>query len=136
MSAPAFENLDLACAKAGKTIAERPSDDLHNDLHKVITDALAVLEEQGIYALFLYLKAQGKDKGKDIGRTVSNNLHNFLKDTPKQSPLLSVDTNDIFAALQKLGENLDDLLLTRDLLRQALIYARYHAKLHEKENNS
>ncbi len=121
MNAPAFENLDLACAKVGKTIAERPSKELEN----LITSALAVLEEQGIYALFLYLKAQGKD----IGQTVSNNLHNFLKQTPQQSPLLSMDDNDIFAALQKLGENLDNLLLARDLVRQSLVYARYHARV-------
>jgi hypothetical protein len=121
MNAPAFENLDLACAKVGKTIAEQPSKELEN----LITSALAVLEEQGIYALFLYLKAQGKD----IGRTVSDNLHNFLKNTPQQSPLLSMDNNDIFAVLQKLGENLDNLLLARDLVRQSLVYARYHARV-------
>jgi len=123
MNAPTFENLDLACAKVGKTIAERPS----KELESLITSALAVLEEQGIYALFLYLKAQGKD----IGRTVSDNLHNFLKNTPQQSPLLSMDNNDIFVVLQKLGENLDNLLLARDLLRQTLVYARYHARLRE-----
>ncbi len=121
MNAPAFENLDLACAKVGKTIAKRPSKELEN----LITSALAVLEGQGIYALFLYLKAQGKD----IGQTISNNLHNFLKQTPQQSPLLSMDNNDIFAALQKLGENLDNLLLARDLVRQSLVYARYHARV-------
>lgn len=123
MDASVFENLDLACAKAGKTIAEKPSKELEN----LITSALAVLEEQGIYALFLYLNAQGKD----IGRTVSDNLHNFLKNTPQQSPLLSTDNNDIFAVLQKLGENLDNLLLAHDLLRQSLVYARYHARLRE-----
>lgn len=122
MDAPAFENLDLACAKAGKTIAERPSKELEN----LITNALAVLEEQGVYALFLFLRAQGKE----IGRTVSDKLHDFLKKTPKQSTLLGNDS-EIFAALQRLGKNVDDLLLARDLLRQILVYARYHARLRE-----
>ncbi len=124
MNAPAFENLDLACAKVGKTIAARPSKELEN----FITSALAVLEEQGIYALFLYLKAPGKD----IGRTISNTLHNFLKKTPQQSPLLSMDNDDIFAVLQNLGENLDNLLLARNLVRQSLVYARYHARVSQK----
>jgi hypothetical protein len=123
MNAPAFENLDLACAKVGKTIAEQPSKELEN----LITSALAVLEEQGVYALFLYLKVQGKD----IGQSISEDLHKFLKNTPQHSPLLSVGNNDIFAALQKLGENLDNLLLARDLIRQSLVYARYHARLRE-----
>ena len=125
MNAPAFENLDLACAKVGKTIADRPSKELEN----LITSALAVLEEQGIYALFLYLKAQGNNK--NIGETVSNKLYDFLKKTPQQSHLLE-DGSDILSALQKLGENLDKLLMARELVRQSLVYARYHARLREE----
>lgn len=128
MNAPAFENLDLACAKVGKAIAKNPPKDLEN----LITSALAVLEEQGVYALFLYLKAQGNE----TGHTVSVELYNFLKNIPQKSSLLSKINNDIFAALQELGENLDNLLLARDLVRQSLVYARYHAKLREKEKTS
>ncbi len=127
MNTPTFENLDLACAKAGKTISEKPSKELEN----LITSALAVLEEQGIYALFLYLKAQSKNK--NIGQTVSNELYKFLKNRPSQSHLLSTDNNDIFAVLQKLGKNLDNLLLARDLVRQSLVYARYHARMPQKK---
>ena len=123
MNAPAFENLDLACAKMGKTVSDRPSKELEN----LITSALAVLEEQGIYALFLYLRTQGKN----IGQTVSDNLHNFLKETPQQTPLLSGNT-DIFTSLQQMAKDLDSLLLARDLIRQSLVYARYHARLREE----
>jgi hypothetical protein len=55
MDAPTFENLDLACAKVGKTIAERPSKDLEN----LITSALAVLEEQRALCLFPLTKSAG-----------------------------------------------------------------------------
>ena len=55
MDASAFENLDLACAKTGQAIAEKPS----KELEKLVTTALAVLEEQGVYALFLFLKTRG-----------------------------------------------------------------------------
>ena len=40
MDAPAFENLDLACARTGQAIAEKPS----KELEKLVTSALAVLE--------------------------------------------------------------------------------------------
>ncbi len=123
MNAPAFENLDLACAKVGKTIADRPSKELEN----LITSALAVLEEQGIYALFLYLKAQDKS----VGQTVSDRLYDFLKKTPKQSHLLE-NGPDVLSALQRLGEDLDKLLLARELVRQSLVYARYHVRLREE----
>jgi len=125
MDASTFENLDLACAKVGKTIAERPSD----DLHKVATDALAVLEEQGLYAIFLYLeKAVSGAKKKGLAKGISQELHNFLKVTPQQAPLLS-DNADVFTSLQELAKDLDKLLLARDLVRQALVYARYHARV-------
>ncbi|NPU98311.1 MAG: hypothetical protein HPY51_14005 [Candidatus Omnitrophica bacterium] len=125
MNAPTFENLDLACAKVGKTIAETPSD----DLHKVATDALAVLEEQGLYAIFLYLeKAVSGAKKKGLAKGISQELHKFLKVTPQQAPLLS-DNADVFTSLQHMAQDLDRLLLARDLVRQALVYARYHARV-------
>lgn len=128
MSAPTFENLDLACAKVGKDIAGRPS----KELEKFITSALAVLEEQGIYALFLYLdKGVSGKKKKKLAEDIIPKLHEFLRATPRQSPLLSMDNNDIFADLQELGKNLDNLLLVRDLVRQSLVYARYHARPQE-----
>ena len=123
MNTPAFENLDLACAKMGKEIADKLSKELEN----LITSALAVLEEQGVYALFLFLKTQGKS----LGQTICGRLYDFLKETPQVSPLLSKDGNNIFNALQQLGKDLDSLLLCRDLLRQTLVYARYHARLLE-----
>jgi hypothetical protein len=128
MDAPIFENLDLACAKEGKTIAETPSD----DLHKVVTDALAVLEEQGLYALFLFLDkaVSGKEK-KKLAKNISQKLHVFLKMTPQQAPLLS-DNADILTSLQQMAKELDNLLLARDLVRQSLIYARYHARVPQK----
>jgi len=120
MDAPTFENLDLACAKVGKTIAARPSKELEN----LITSALAVLEEQGIYALFLFLKA----RGDTLAENVSQKLYEFLKETPQQAPLLS-DNADVFTPLQEMAaKDLDRLLLARDLVRQALVYARYHAR--------
>ncbi len=132
MNAPVFENLDLACAKVGKTIAEQPSKELEKkELKNLITRALAVLEEQGIYALFLYLKAQGKNI-KNIGETVSDRLYDFLKETPRQSHLLE-NGPDVLSALQKLGENLDRLLLACELVQRSLVYARYHVRLREEE---
>lgn len=126
MDAPAFENLDLACAKTGQAIAEKPS----KELEKLVTSALAVLEEQGVYALFLFLKTRG---GK-AAPTIEQKVREFLKTTPQRAPLLSGD-GDVFASLQSMSEDLDKLLLARDLLRQALVYARYHARVPQKSES-
>ena len=125
MDAPAFENLDLACAKTGQAIAEKPS----KELEKLVTSALAVLEEQGVYALFLFLKTRG---GK-AAPTIVQEAHKLLRETPRRAPLLSGNGNgDIFKSLQSMSEDLDKLLLARDLIRQALVYARYHVRVPQK----
>jgi hypothetical protein len=112
-----MENLDLRCADLGKQLSDKADE-------KLLTDALAVLEEQGVYAFFLYLKA----RGKDAGTRVSDACRDFLKRTPEAKPLLGNAQKEIFTGLQTLAADLDGLLLARDLLRQALVYGRYHAK--------
>lgn len=131
MDAPAFENLDLACARTGQAIAEKPS----KELEKLVTSALAVLEEQGVYALFLFLETRG---GK-AAPTIVQEAHKLLRETPRRAPLLSDKGNsngngngDVFKSLQSMSEDLDKLLLARDLLRQALVYARYHVRVPQK----
>ncbi|HOV88004.1 MAG TPA: hypothetical protein PLM79_16735 [Syntrophobacteraceae bacterium] len=126
MNALTFENLDLACAMAGKKIAAKPSKELEN----LVTNALAVSEDQGLYALFLFLKAQ-TEKNKEMAKGICDQLFTFLKETPQQAPLLS-DNADVFISLQQTAKDLDKLLLARDLTRQALIYARYHARVIEE----
>jgi hypothetical protein len=116
------QNLDAACAKLGAKLAAGGTKDTENS----ITKALGVLEEQGVYALFLYLHAREKDWGKKT----SAELATFLREQPsKQNALLgTIKSNEPFDALQQLATDLDQLLFARDLLHRALIYARYHAK--------
>ncbi len=115
------ENLDLECAKLGQQLAEEDGVD-----EKLLNDALAVLEEQGVYAFFLYLKARGGQGADPVSATCAE----FLRGVPQGSPLL--DGGDVFASLQRLSQNLDHLLFARDLLRQALVYGRYHVKARER----
>lgn len=112
-----MENLDLKCAELGKQLAERQGVD-----ETLLTDALSVLEEQGVYAFFLYLAARGRQPGQAIIDACAE----LLRKTPAGSPLLA--TGDVWQSLQRLGEDLDKLLFARELLRQALVYGRYHAK--------
>jgi hypothetical protein len=111
------QNLDAACAKLGATLGTR-------DAESRITKALGVLEEQGVYALFLYLHARENKWGSDA-------LATFLRQNPsQQNALLGPNPNngDVFGPLQTLAGDLDKLLFARDLLHRALVYARYHAK--------
>jgi hypothetical protein len=110
-----MENLDLKCAEVGKAIAGSSAADVG-----LLKKALGVLEEQGVYALFLFLKIQRKKNSEEI----PSSCEDFLRQTPKDKPLLGA--GDLWDGLKKLSENLDDLLFARDLLRQVFIYALYH----------
>lgn len=112
-----MENLDFACAKLGEELSG--IEDLDE---KTLTGALSVLEEQGVYACFLYLNA----RGGNAGREVTKKLKAFLRGLPAGDSLLS--DGGLYEALQQLARDLDNLLFARDLLRQALVYGRYHLK--------
>jgi hypothetical protein len=114
------QNLDVECARLGQRLAE--GDGVNEEL---VNHALTVLEEQGVYAFFLYLEYL-KARRREGANHVSATCAEFLRRVPQGSPLLG--GGDVFASLQRLSENLDDLLFARDVLRQALVYGRYHVK--------
>ncbi len=115
-----MENLDMKCVELGQTIANITRVD-----EKLITTTLGVLEEQGLYAAMLFLEARGKEAGNDVCKKVSV----FFEKTPENHPLVNGNNNiKILDAVKELSKNLDDLLFARDLIRQSLIYARYHVK--------
>lgn len=111
------KNLDIECAKLGAQLGSKSDD-------KTLTEALSVLEEQGVYAFFLFLAQKDKRRGITEACTAFLKVHlpgGFGSD------------NDVFKAIQDIATDIDKLLLTRDLLRQSLIYGRYHAKASASE---
>lgn len=126
MSEAAYINLDLVCAQWGQEMAQNSSHELEN----LLRNALSVLEEQGVYALFLYLHQEEQKMSKDIFKK----LQEFLQQTPKPQPLLAQqqppanEENFLRTLRDCLAGDLDKLLLAQDLLRQTLIYALYHVR--------
>lgn len=109
-----MQNLDLKCAE----LAEKLGQGANKEREKLLTDATGVLQEHGLYAFFLFLKASERGKPQEV----SGACERFLRD---QGLLRD---GHLFPGLKSLGDRLDDLLFARDLLMQALVYARYHAK--------
>lgn len=111
-----MQNLDVQCAELGERLAQGGNKEREN----LLTDGLGVLQEQGLYAFFLFLKASKRGKSDEV----SSACKDFLRD----QGLLTANSTDLFQGLKSLAERLDDLLFARELLMQALVYARYHAK--------
>jgi hypothetical protein len=105
-------NLDIQCAEAGRELGKSIKEE------KVLNDALAVLEEHGPYAMFLYIRARHKEVTRDFEEPLVKLLSGTLK----------LNGSNGLDIAKSAADNLDKLLFVHDLLRNALIYARFHLK--------
>ncbi len=121
-------NLDSLCAQYGYEIVHTaaPNGSLSKGdrakLENTITKSLGVLQENGVYAFFLYLDYRRGEKGAPETKKQALSLLRHAEVG------LLPSGNNHFQDVQQLTDDLDNLLLARQLLEQALTYARYHAK--------
>lgn len=118
-----MENLDVLCAKHGLEIANKIKDDI------LINKALGIIQEQGLYAYFLFLESQNDNKANTIrkeswfllGKIIKNLKDYFWEEDTWPRTL---ETNVL--------NNLERLSLSLQMIEQLLIYARYHARAFKK----
>lgn len=112
------QNLDIECALFGEKIAE-----IEKMSERIITAAIGVLEEQGLYAMCLYLKAREKGVFDKFEEASNQFLSRAGINLPNESNILK--------RVEVISHNLDQLLFVRGLFLQALSYARYYLKAKE-----
>lgn len=116
------QNLDYLAAQHAQAIVQA----LKSDPKKAeitLTKTLGVLQENGVYACFLYVLAREKDASGHI--------------LPQMRALLTAlgiqnELPDDLEYAKKLTGDLPTLLLAREALERLLIYARYGAKAADK----
>ena len=133
-------NLDKLAAEQAQAMVSRAMQGIENvrqpveTLERLVTKALGVLQEQGVYAMMLFLFSRTSDEKKVAEACVRPQLYRTLKELPrfKGDPEVPSDDAEPETALRfytdKVLDDLDTLLLVRDLYEQILIYARYGAK--------
>ncbi|MBU1599027.1 hypothetical protein KKG61_02805 [bacterium] len=131
------KNLDLECASRGSEIAEGVFAELKekNKTENLLTKSLGVLQEDGVYAFFLYLASQGKEENgrKNSERKAAEACISKATDLLKGVGLPLNNANQVLQDIrEKLADKLDFLLLAKQLLERTLVYARYHAKAKAK----
>lgn len=120
-------NLDRLVAQYAQAIIRRTSDKQEvSDVDNTITKALGVLQENGVYACFLYLKAKEKDNGDVVIEEMLNLLDSLGFGWGK--PATNKVEDVLHHLMEKVTVNLERLLLAKETLEQMLIYARYGAK--------
>ena len=116
-----MQQLDLRCAEKASEIINTVQAD-KNKIENLITKSLGVLQEDGVYAFFLYLEAS---KEKDITQKVIQGCKELLK----EDKIKLITKDDILEAVrEELASDIDKLLLAKQLLERTLVYARYHTK--------
>jgi hypothetical protein len=131
-------NIDQLAAKysqqmVSETLKEKKTAKALNNL---VTKTLGVLQEQGVYAMTLFLFSRTSDE-KKIALLIRKELLGMLNQLPTFSGVATPDPEDDKDTLKfysgEVMDDLDTLFLVRDLYEQTLIYARFGAKAAEKE---
>ncbi len=121
------KNLDrLAAEYAQKVINCCPKGPEIKDMENTVTKALGILQENGVYACFLYLLAKEDEKGKVVVDKMLDLLNQLNFGWGKPSDLSAEKV--LHYINDKVVVNLERLLLAKETLEQMLIYARYGAK--------
>ena len=119
-------NLDYRCMESAQEISKIGDSNLENNLRK----ALGVLQEDGVYAMFLWLE-DNKDKTK---KEIRKKLTKLLNEEEIRKHLLNNSNNfpedftDFCVKLREVAQDIDRLLFMKKLLERTLTYALYHSK--------
>lgn len=130
-------NLDYLCMKYGHEIAECKGKK-KSDKENLVTKALGVLQENGPYAMFLYLEGASKN---DIAGYCKKILLNLFRKEQQLADCIKSEATippkddkfpNIMAWLRKVSADVDSLFFIKKIYQQVLIYARYHIKALEE----
>lgn len=144
MSLASNNNLDWHAAQAGQEIIKttkthwnkgKEEETKANDVENLATKALGVLQENGVYGALLYLYSRSESEqhlAKPI-RVQLLELTRLLKLSPpptgtKEKPVDVKAEQALKFLTDDICDDLDRLLLVKQLWEQTLIYARYGAK--------
>jgi hypothetical protein len=124
------DNLDLLAAQTAQTIIADSTQAEGTEVDNLATKTLGVLQENGVYAATLFLHSRTSSADRAIAPALRKSLldlaaSHLIKDT-------IAPQDDAQAALtfitEHIANDLDTLLLVKQVWEQTLIYVRYGAK--------
>lgn len=118
-------NLEPLCARHGRKMVSASPECKKQE--NILTKALGVLAENGIYAMSVYLlSCHEKEYGKRLFNTHLRELW-----TDREVGLISPENSTsaaLLTSVKDLTGSLSKLILCRKITEQSLVFARYHAK--------
>ena len=122
-------NLDYLCTKIGQEIGEMKKERNESTLRK----ALGILQEDGVYAMFLWLEKENSGIRKKL-TTELNGSDIVKKYLLQNSEGFRDDFKEFCKDLSELSQDIDKLFFLKKILERSLTYALYHAKIKGVEN--
>lgn len=143
-------HLDQLAAERAQAVINRTKEKLEGDplsskqsagdVDNLVTKALGVLQENGIYACTLYLLSRTQGKEQKVAGVVTDEMLNLLAGLGFEGwekPTIPNPRRRSEIILKHIGDHvtkdLERLLLAKETLEQMLIYARYGAKARSAE---
>ena len=121
--------LDKDCATAAQTVGDGASED-------VIARTLGVLQEDGVYAFFIYVQAlQNKQASRKEAEAIWNGVAGLLCTLGKVNVKEDLGSDKLGGWYSTICGSLDALFFIKEMMERTLIYARYYAKAKPKENS-
>lgn len=117
-----MHNLDRLAAQHAQAVVQSGD----QNIETTVTKALGVLQEDGVYACFLYLLAKEKENGKAVVKEMLGLLDGLGFDWGQ--PADDSAKTILKHVSDTVTVHLERLLLAKETLEQMLIYARYGAK--------
>lgn len=115
-----YQQLEAVCAHYGGAIEQQKGSDKEaRRLGTIIRNALGVLREDGVFAFYLFLRYRWEDGGKVIWPQLK-----ALWQNDAIGPLLTGAGSDRDQVIA-LTDDLQALLLARDVAERTLVYALY-----------
>lgn len=131
-------NMDQLAAQSSQKIISRTKKENKSidTLNRLVTKTLGVLQEQGVYAMMLFLLSRTSEEA-EISILIRNEFIIMLKNLPEFSKETITDKNNTdkileFYSSDDVTGDIDTLFLLRDLYEQTLIYTRFGAKAMRK----
>lgn len=128
-----MRNLDILAAQTAQQIIADTMSFEHTAVDNLTTKALGVLQESGVYAATLFLHSRGRTDA-EIALFVRKHLLGLAAQEVVNQP---APADQAQAALgfvtSHIADDLDALLLVKQVWEQTLIYVRYGAKARNEE---
>lgn len=126
-------DLDLQSQRAAQRIAEDCKATPRETLEGVATKTLGVLQENGVYAAMLYTFTRTDKKQKPAADSIRKGLLEMAGDLKLKSAPPSGNATAVLGYLtESVCNELDRMLLVKQVWEQTLIYTRFTAKAEKR----